>query len=179
MEIKAKTRTTQILTVLNILAWVAFVGFAIEAGAIFFSYLMTLFNPEAARGFYAGIDLYDLRQTNIWKFTSLVSFRVAMPAMKAYAAVLAIKALSKVSLVNPFTIEVASLLEKISYVVLGTWVIAMLNNAYLQWGMSGELPAKYGGYVSGEFIFMAGLVFVIAQIFKRGVEIQSENELTV
>ncbi|MBN2635649.1 MAG: DUF2975 domain-containing protein [Prolixibacteraceae bacterium] len=32
---------------------------------------------------------------------------------------------------------------------------------------------------TGPFLFMAGLVFVISQIFKRGVEIQSENDLTV
>ena len=61
MEFKAKTRTGQILIILNILAWVAFVGFAIEAGAILFSYLMTAFSPEAARDFYKGLDLYNLR----------------------------------------------------------------------------------------------------------------------
>jgi hypothetical protein len=33
--------------------------------------------------------------------------------------------------------------------------------------------------VSGETLFLAGVVFVIAQIFKKGVEIQSENELTI
>ena len=181
MEFKAKTRTGQILIILNILAWVAFVGFAIEAGAILFSYLMTAIGPEAARNFYNGLDLYDLRQSNFWEFTGVVSFKFAIPAMKAYASILAIKVLSKVSLSNPFTIGVAKALEKLSYVVLEIWVIAMVNNAYLTWGLKsvGELPNKYGDYVSGEFIFMAGLVFVIAQIFKRGVEIQSENELTV
>jgi hypothetical protein len=181
MEIKVKTRTAQILTVLNILAWVAFVGFAIEAGAILFSYVMTLFSAEAARDFYNGLDLYELRQANFWEYTGVVSFKFAIPAMKAYASQLAIKVLSKVSLSNPFTLEVAKSLEKLSYVVLEIWVIAMVNNAYLKWGLKSidELPNKYGNYVSGEFIFMAGLVFVIAQIFKRGVEIQSENELTV
>lgn len=32
---------------------------------------------------------------------------------------------------------------------------------------------------SHAFILMAAIIYVIAQIFKRGVEIQSENELTV
>jgi hypothetical protein len=35
------------------------------------------------------------------------------------------------------------------------------------------------GENAGEFLFMAGLVFIISPIFKRGVELQSENELTV
>jgi hypothetical protein len=181
MENLAKTPTAQILTVLKILAWVAFVGFAIEAGAILFSYSMSLLNAEAARDFYNGLDMYSLRQANFWEFTGVVSFKVAIPAMKSYVSLLAIRALSKVSLANPFTMEVSKLLERISYVVLEIWVIAMANNAYLTWGLKSvdELPTKYGQYVPGEFIFLAGLVFVIAQIFKRGVEIQSENELTV
>lgn len=31
----------------------------------------------------------------------------------------------------------------------------------------------------GEYFFMAGIVYIISQIFKRGVELQEENELTV
>jgi len=34
-------------------------------------------------------------------------------------------------------------------------------------------------YIPGDFLFIAGIVYVFAQMFKPGVEIQSENELTV
>ncbi|RYY11044.1 MAG: DUF2975 domain-containing protein, partial [Chitinophagaceae bacterium] len=37
----------------------------------------------------------------------------------------------------------------------------------------------YGSLLSGEFIFMVGLVYIISKIFKRGVEIQTENDLTI
>ena len=37
----------------------------------------------------------------------------------------------------------------------------------------------YGSLLSGEFIFMVGLVYIMAWIFRRGVEIQSENDLTI
>ena len=54
------------------------------------------------------------------------------------------------------------------------------KNQYLQplpWVLlTGEL---HGNWISGEFIFMVGLVFIISQVFKRGVEIQAENDLTV
>jgi hypothetical protein len=74
--------------------------------------------------------------------------------------------------------EVANTLERISYVLFGTWIVGMLSSAYSAWLMktTGE---TFVNYVSGEFIFVAGLVFIISQVFKRGVEIQSENELTV
>jgi hypothetical protein len=36
-------------------------------------------------------------------------------------------------------------------------------------------------YLSGafEYFLLSALIFAIAQVFKRGVEIQAENELTV
>lgn len=79
---------------------------------------------------------------------------------------------------NPFKMEVAHTLERISYVLFGTWVVGKVGNAYTGWllKITGEL---FGSWVSGEFVLMAGLVYIISQVFKRGVEIQNENELTV
>jgi hypothetical protein len=175
---KAKTRTIQILMVMPILAWVAFVGFMIEGGAILFSYGMSCVNPDAAKNLYRGLDLYTLKEFNFWYYTQSVSFMVALPLMKAYVSYLVVRALSKFNLKNPFTIEVATKLEQISYFAFGTWLITMLYNAHTAWLLktTGEL---YGNWISGEFIFMVGLVFIMSQVFKRGVEIQSENELTV
>lgn len=74
--------------------------------------------------------------------------------------------------------DVAMRLEKISIIAFGTWVVTMLSNAHTGWllKLTGEL---HGNWLSGEFIFMVGIVFIVSQVFKRGVEIQSENELTV
>jgi len=178
MEIKAKTRTEQILTIMHILAWVAFVGFMIEAGAILVSYGISVVNPDAARNLYKGLDLYSLRQFNGWHYTGSVSFLVALSLMKAHVSFLVIKTLSNVTLMNPFTIEVAKKLEKISHVLLEIWIVSMISNAHTGWLLKAT-GGLQGGWVNGDFIFMAGLVFVLSQVFKRGVEIQSENELTV
>ena len=174
---KPKTKTGQILSVLHILAWVAFVGYLIEAGSIIISYGVSCLNLEGA-DLYKGLNLFNLRQYNFWHYTLYVSFMVAASILKSLTAFLVIKAIRSMSLKNPFTMEVAGKLEKISYVIFGTWVVIMLSNAQL--GMllkiTGEL---YANWISGEFIFMAGVVYVFSQIFKRGVEIQSENDLTV
>jgi hypothetical protein len=176
MEIK--TRTQQILTVMRILAWVAFIGFIIEAGVMIISYGISLMSPEAARNLYRGLDLYKLKEFNFWHYTCSASFIVAISCLKAFVSFLVIKTLSMATLENPFKMEVAVILEKISRVLLGTWCLAMLSNAHSAWVLKrmGELQ---GNWISGEFIFMAGLVFIISQVFKRGVEIQSENDLTV
>ena len=79
---------------------------------------------------------------------------------------------------NPFTTEVVSRLEKISYYAFGIWLVTMHYNAHTAWLMkkTGELN---GNFISGEFILMVGLVYIFSQVFKRGVEIQSDNELTI
>jgi hypothetical protein len=178
MEIRTKTKTEQILTVMLILTWVVFIGLMIQAGAILFTYGISCVNPEAGKNLYKGLNLYDLEQFNFWYYTLSVAFMVAISCMKAFMSFLVIKTLSKVNLANPFKIEVAQILERISYVQLGIWVVSLINNGYAYWllEITGE---QHGNEVSGEFLFVAGLVFIISQVFKRGVEIQSENELTV
>jgi hypothetical protein len=98
--------------------------------------------------------------------------------MKSWVSFLVIKTISKFNLRNPFTMEVARSLEKISFALLGIWFVTLLNNIYssLLQKITGR---PYGNWLSTEFIFMVGLLFIIATVFKRGVEIQSENDLTV
>jgi hypothetical protein len=89
-----------------------------------------------------------------------------------------ITALSKFKLADPFTAEVAGRLEKISIVAFGTWVVTMIYNAH-NWLLVKRTGEVMGEWLSGEFIFLVGIVYIFAQVFKRGVEIQSENEMTV
>jgi hypothetical protein len=103
---------------------------------------------------------------------------IAVLLSEAYIAFLVIKVLSKIKMANPFTLEVSNILERLSYTMLGTWIVAMLYNGHTKWLLK-KLPGLAVNLISGEFIFLAGVVFVIAQIFKKGIEIQSENELTV
>lgn len=172
------TRTKQILRAMHALAWVVFIGLMIEAGAILTSYAISCINPEATRNLYMGLDLQGLRQFSFWHYTISVFFMVALLCMKAHISLLVIKILSKINLVNPFKIKVARILERISYVLLGASVIAILNNLHVGWILKRTGVLQEESAVE-EFIFMTGLVFIISLVFKRGVEIQSENDLTV
>jgi len=175
---KPTSRTWQILTVMRILAWVALVAFLIKAGSILLSYGVSIVNPDAAKNLYQGLNLLNLRQYNGWHYTLMVSFMVAILLMKAYVSYIVIKTIGKLNLNNPFTMDMVHQLERISYILFGTWLISLVSNGHIAWLMKLTLEL-YGEYDSGEFIFTAGLVYVFSQIFKRGVEIQSENELTV
>ncbi|MGZ8537625.1 MAG: hypothetical protein ACXWV9_05135 [Flavisolibacter sp.] len=123
-----------------------------------------------------GLDFFDLYQFSLSDYTISVSYMVAYSFLKAYVAFLLIKTLSNINLLNPFKIEVARILEKISHVLVGISIVAILYNAHSKW----LLKRSYSGKMACKRIgFYDLLVFVITQVFKRGVEIQSENELTV
>jgi hypothetical protein len=178
MGIQTKTRTELVLTVMHILTWVAFIGLMIKAGAILVSYGISWVNPVAAGNLYLGLNLYNLSQFSFGHYTLFVSLMVILLCMKALICFLIIKTLSKVKLMNPFTMEVARTLERISLVLMITWAFAVAGSAHTAWLMERTGTLRDDG-AAGEFIFMAGLVFIISQVFKRGVEIQSENDLTV
>lgn len=173
-----KSRTKNILIVMNVIAWVVFIGLMVKAGAILFSYIITIGKPEGAKNVYDGLNLYSLRQFSFWHYTQKVLLMVAFAVLEAYTAYLVLKVFSKIKLANPFTIEVAKLIEGISYFILGIWVTALVHNLYTKW-LSKKVPALEENLIPLDFLLLAGVVFIFSQIFKRGVEIQSENELTV
>jgi len=173
-----KKRTETILKVLNVFAWIAFIALMVKSGAVLFAYCYTIAQPNSAKDFYEHQNLYPLMQYNFWQYTTSIILRAAIPAIQSYTAFLIIKVLSRIKLSNPFTMEVANILEKISYFILAAWIVAVIYNSHASW-LINEIPGLQLPKESGDSIFMAGVVFVIAQIFKKGVEIQNENELTV
>ena len=176
-----KTRTETILKIMHVLAWIALIGLAIETGAILVSYGVSWFHPIAAKDLYRGMNLYEVSQYDFWLYTQMVSYVVALLVVKAYAVYLVIKIMMKVKLQSPFTIETTNRLENISYVLVGGVVISIISKVQIDWLQKHvrDFDINWIGENTGEFLLVAGLVFIISQVFKRGVELQSENDLTV
>jgi len=172
-----KLKTKTLLVVLNILSWLAFVGLAIKAGSFLISYCVSLVNPIASKDLYNGTDLSAYRQQNFWNYTLIVWYKILLYATQAYVAMLLTRLLSSVNISRPFNENVATLLQRISFFILVVGGIAMVHNIHL--AILEKLYGITAEYIPGDFLFLAGIVYVFAQIFKRGVEIQSENELTV
>ncbi len=175
---KNYSRTEQILKVMNVLAWIAFIGMCIEAGAILVSYGVSYINPAASKKLYKGLSLYPLRETDFVYYSISVFFLAALSILKAYILFLVIKALTKVNMTNPFSTAITRILENISYTLIVIWMFAIVNNMNnrIIWNKFSVLQPDWSAQ---EYIFIAGIVFIFSQVFKRGLEIQSEHELTV
>lgn len=178
MNMKTNSKTEQVLVVLVVLSWLAFFGLIVQSGVILFSFISSIFNSESARNIHEGLDLFNLRQDNFTLYTILIVFTIIMSVLKAIVWWMVIKLIKKIQLANPFTMEVAHRLEYISYILFTVWVLSVTGGGFIAW-LGDKAGNLNDSWKHGSFLFMAGLVFIISQIFKRGVEIQSENELTV
>ncbi len=178
VTMSTRTKTETILAVMNVLTWIIFVGLMIEAGALLVTYAIGLAKPEMVPKLYKGMDWFNLRQYDVWFYSGIISLKAAILILEAYTAYMVIKVLSSIKMTNPFTMQVAKRLENIAYTLLLVWVAILIYNGQLKWLVK-DVADLEGKELSADLIVYAGLVFVISQIFKKGVEIQTENELTV
>jgi len=172
-------KTTQILHAMRIVSWIIFIGLCVKAGAMILALFANVFiSGLASSELYRGLDLPNLLAANKWYFLNMTSFVIAIALMKAYMFYLVIKIFAKINLEFPFNEKIAALLAKISYVAFGTGIIAILASGYNKWLMHRGITSGLN-WESAGYLFMAGIIFIISMLFKRGIEIQSENELTI
>ena len=181
-----KISTSQILKILNVLAWIIFIGVCIEAGGSIFSAFYTLtINPINAATFWEGNDLSGLYKYDPWHFFAETLLISIAAVMKAFIFYLIIKILhdKKLNMAQPFNTEVRLFILRVSGLTLGIAFFTGWGVKYTGWlvrqgvKMPDTQHLRLGG--ADVWLFMSVTLFVIAQIFKRGIEIQTENELTV
>lgn len=169
INVEVKSGTIRMLNGLRTLAWVAFGWFVIETGALLLTYLMSFISQKTASGLYKGLDFLALKRFSSWHYSLSVWLMVILLAVKIYILRLAIRAMSKTNLANPFNLETAQILEKISLSLAGIWIIAIFNNLHIDWILKRtNIPLQ--SWAATEFLFMAVILFIISQIFKRGLE---------
>lgn len=177
-----KTKTDFIIKGVNILLWVIFIGFCIQTGALIFTYIYSLFKPVVSTDLYLGLNLSDIYSNSLWNYTCLVSLIITISAVKGYIFFLALEIFRKINMVKPFSRGIAELISKISYYVLSIGLIGYISFEYTQKlrykGLDVDDVGRFWNDYSA-YLLMAGIIFFIAQIFKKGIEIQNENDLTV
>ena len=184
MEIKIST--TKILKVLHILSWVIFFGVCIDACGYMFSAFYTLvINPINAATFWEGNDLSSLYKYDSGHFfaeTLLISIAGALKALLFYLIV-RILGDKRLDMSQPFSKEVIRFIFNMSYLSLAIGLFSAWGVNYSEWLVKQgvKMPdihyLRLGG--ADVWLFMGIILIVIGQIFKRGLEIQAEHELTV
>jgi hypothetical protein len=175
-------KTNIILKGIHIVAWIIFVGLCIEAGGLIVNFLFSIYKPEFVQNLYQKLDLSEMYKRSKGAFFGMYSFILFISLLKAFLFYRVVILMHRIDLSNPFSSFVSEQIAKISYY---TFSIGILSYIARQTAKN----LQHHGYVidnlnqfwadSQAFILMAAVVYVIATIFKKGVEIQTENDLTV
>lgn len=170
------------LMLITVVIWSIFIGLCIQAGALLFTFVYSFFNPLVAQNLYEGLNLSALREQNLWYYAGVISFLLVILGQKAYLFLLMIRIFLKINLVHPFSGEVSKLINEMSYMAFQIGVTILFASGSFKWMIKrgyelDQVPNMVGG--GFEFLLMAALLIGIGMVFKRGVEIQSENEYTI
>lgn len=158
-------------------SWFAFIGLMIKAGAILFTYFLSINNAEVSKDLYECMNLFEYREYSFIQYSFIIGYKILLYATEAYIAYLVIQLLRKLDIKQPFNLDVQQFMQQISKGIFYLWIIAIVHNTHMQ-----IIGKKYDfemDLFSSDFVFLSVIIFIFAQIVKRGIEIQSENELTI
>ncbi len=177
----AKTNSL-VFIFLNVIAWIIFVGLSIEAAALVVNFAFSLFKPEVVSNLYQKLDMSVMYNESRVSYFSMYSFILAVAILKAYLFYVVIRLLMKLDLTRPFNSFVAQQITSISYYTLMIGFLGALAKAVSKGLEKRGIETSHLDHFwadSSAFIFMGAVIYVIANIFRRGMEIQNENDLTI
>ena len=167
---------------LHIVAWLIFVGLSIEAGGLLVNFFFSLYKPEFVQNLYQKLDLIEMYEDSKWAFFGIYSFILSISILKACLFYIVIMLMHKIDLSKPFNTFVSGQISQISYFTLSIGLLSYIARQLAKNLMHhGFVPDSLNQFWadSQAFILMGAVIYIIATIFKKGVDIQNENDLTV
>ncbi|MFC5192075.1 DUF2975 domain-containing protein [Algoriphagus aquatilis] len=174
--------TNTLLWVIDVISTLIFCAMCATSAYLLILFFYHLFDSEGAKIWMSGNDLSQLFSLSKAHFVILYSFTLAISVLKAFVFYFTTKIFSTLNLVKPFSPEIATLISRISYMILAVGILGIIAFRYSEIvetkGMAlSELQTWWDDKYA--YLLMGSIIFVIAQVFKKGLEIQSENDLTV
>lgn len=180
----AKTNFT--FKLLNVVSWILFIGLCIEAGGFLFNTLFTLlYEPAGASKFWREVNLSALYYYNQSFYVTETALLIIVAILKAvmFYSIVHIFHNKKLNLAKPFNEKIGRFISNLAYLSIGIGLFCFWGAKFTQSLMSQGLSMpdlehlRFSG--ADVWLFMGVILLVFANIFKKGVELQIENELTV
>jgi len=175
-----KTTTHFILRAMNVAFWIVLIGLCIKAGALIISFAVSLaVNPAGAADLYMGLDYSALYKHSLPQYFAMVSLVIALACTKVALAWRAVDMSLIFKVENPFNERHVKLLSKMSDTALSAAMLSLAGAGYSKWLMHRGVELPPSDWAAGEWLFWAGIIFLLSVVFEKGVELKSENELTI
>lgn len=167
---------------IQVICWLIFLGYCIQTGTLLFNYIFSLFKPIATHNLHLGLDLSELYLKSKPIYTFVFTLMVVISTLKAYIFFIALKLFKTLNITKPFSENVSAIITKITYFTFSIGIISIITQEFVNQlsdkGYNMGLVERYWND-GGAYLVMAAILFAITFIFKKGIEIQIENDLTV
>ncbi len=177
---------TKVLRFFEVLSWIIFIGLLVEAGSILFKVILTFtYTSMVSSNFLNKADLIPLLDTELAFYMGVVFFLFCISALKAFMFYKIVDLLSykKFSLVNPFQAQLFTFLNSLAYLSLAIGVVIYVAAAYVNWlaHLDIDMPSLMDLNMVGHdvWLFLAAILFIVAQLVKKGVSLQEDLDLTI
>ncbi len=166
----------------KIVAWIIFVGLCIESGGLIVNFLFSIFKPEFVGKLYQKLDLQEIYQKSESVFYGMYSLALTISILKAYLFYLVVLLVTKIDLSKPFNEFVSAKILQISDYTFSIGIVSYIarktGKIITNKGIDTQILNQFWED-SQAFILMSAVIYIIAIIFKKGIELQNENDLTV
>lgn len=168
---------------MKLFAWILFIGLCINAGAIIFSYIMSFFlDATKGKNYLGELDLSALKLYSNVHHAVVLLLLIIVAVLKVYIVYYVLQIFRKLKLDNPFNKTIASYISGISLTAFYIAASMILLKIYAHWltqnGLTMTTLEEFTGSTR-EYIFFGAIIYTISLVFKRGIEMQTESELTI
>ena len=163
-----------ILKTLKFLSWLYFVLLCFAAGNLIIMFITNLIAEKGGSGNYSGLGLTNYLLRN--------GFTIIQILVTAYLCFVVLNIFKKLDLVEPFSEEIGLSIFKVSYLSFALFIVYLSAHIH-------EKVLVASGFESGMIfryldsakssLFMAGILYLIAHIFKKGIELKQDKDLTI
>ena len=179
-------KTEDILSLFKLLARIMYVVAIIRVLAQILIFKNNFYLPDNPSPHNKiNIPLYDLRIDHPELYLKLLCLSLSLAIVTFLLWKNMADILGKISLNTPFTRPIALKLETVGHTLVAISLLHFTSEYVLQQiasieGMTPLLDSRFFKFGSAaSYLLYAGVVYVFSQLFKRGVELQQENELTI
>ncbi|KQT15312.1 hypothetical protein ASG31_15405 [Chryseobacterium sp. Leaf404] len=173
------------ISFLKVILWISLVsgGIAILVTilclvAIVFDLDMPFLNGAKITINGAAVKFTELKQQGIFNFTIFGIFIIVYLWVFMKLMSNALNILNRVDFQNPFNQETSDLISKLSSSALLLGILNIVFSSIIPLLFKGNFVIDFS-FESFNFLIMAAILYIVSLIFKKGVELQSEIDLTI
>jgi len=181
-----KSTSNFILEILKIFFWIFTFILGIALSILVFIFFFTIFGIDmgSLKEMKINMTLFsgkikDMQSVGKLKSVFILGYSIIEGFLQLLFFLMVIKILKKFKLNSTFSIEIYFLISRIARLALLIGSLSFLINVGNELingnlSISADLNSK-----NLQFFLVAGVIYIIAQIYKRAVDLQNESDLTI